>query len=312
MRSLASVPAPKYLGDLLTLINMLPVGMRYPHWARREQIEGTEFKLVRWHSEILHGPSMGMSYESIWYRLSQAIEELPLLLQAFLLRDQMGDLVETGDGYSAPLYLESDTQTEWNFELLGKSEEELKEVVKNALEKVEEANRREEKISKERIRIAIPETFPKPETLVRRIRQRLIFVMAAQELLSCLTHPNMQEQLNRTMITYHSDATRSIPYVNREGKFDVIPPVLYSRLQGVEVSRIKECAVCYQIFWAGRKDMRCCSTKCSHVFRSRKYREAYKERYAYQRYRKEEAEKKRVANPKKPKGLIAEKRRQKN
>lgn len=41
----------------------------------------------------------------------------------------------------------------------------------------------------------------------------------------------------------------------------------------VETDRIRECEVCNQIFWAGRRDMRGCSTKCAKVLRTRRWRE---------------------------------------
>ncbi len=43
-------------------------------------------------------------------------------------------------------------------------------------------------------------------------------------------------------------------------------------LKGVEARRIRECQKCRRIFWAGRLDMTCCSTRCAKVLRTKNWR----------------------------------------
>jgi hypothetical protein len=47
-------------------------------------------------------------------------------------------------------------------------------------------------------------------------------------------------------------------------------------LDGVEVSRIRACLVCRKLFWANRKDKRCCSEEHSRIIRQRQVRENQK------------------------------------
>lgn len=44
-------------------------------------------------------------------------------------------------------------------------------------------------------------------------------------------------------------------------------------VEGVDVTRIRECEVCTKIFWAGRKDSYCCSSSCADIRRKRLYRQ---------------------------------------
>lgn len=65
---------------------------------------------------------------------------------------------------------------------------------------------------------------------------------------------------------------------------------LLQALEGVEVSRIRECPICGALYWAGRLDKPACD-KCTHVLRQRRYRENYAGKYKQQRYRKAEEKK---------------------
>ena len=311
IRPPALVNTPTQLNDLLILANQLPVELRlsrHKSWspASRRVISDETPKIVRWRRDLLDGTSKGMSHESLWIRLVEAVGELPLKLQAFLLRDELGDIVVESDGYPVPVYVDSDLQIMRNFELLGMSENELREIVRKSLDKVDEAARFKEG-EDEFLQIRVSS-----RTLIERVHQRLIYSLAALELLDCLTQENAKEGLRRLSITRLSDATYPRPYIDEKGRFELSPPILFYRLKGIEVFRIKECPVCDRIFWAGRKDMRCCDAKCSHIFRSRKYRgEAYKEKYAYQRYRRGEAGKRRAGDSDKQVGAGVKRAKQK-
>lgn len=53
--------------------------------------------------------------------------------------------------------------------------------------------------------------------------------------------------------------------ITSEGKLEVYPSPLMELLRGVEdIHRVRICqrAICRRIFWAGRSDASCCSTKC--------------------------------------------------
>jgi hypothetical protein len=318
----ALVPVSNLLADFITLVNLLPVQFRHPRWARRNEVGYRESKYVLYEDHILEWRPGAESREAkaarllgreipeecrintpdlLWFKLDSVLEELPLLLQAFVLHDEGINITKIGKRLGVvPSHADPDLQALYNFELLKVSESALKKIVQRAWERISGAFEEEGK----RLTLVQKSLHPRKtamylrpvfaEALGLRARQRLIFVLAAQEFLSCLAHPEHPRVLLSRRISRLSDATQARPYIIQEGpdkgKLALLPPILYQRLEGIEATRIRECPICYKIFWAGRKDMRCCSTQCASVLRARNYRRAYKEKYAYQRYQKAEIE----------------------
>lgn len=68
-------------------------------------------------------------------------------------------------------------------------------------------------------------------------------------------------------------------------------------IDGVDVTRIRECKICSRIFWAGRKDSLCCSPSCADKRRKRQHRARYKERLAGGPIAAQPAPKRRRASP---------------
>ena len=65
--------------------------------------------------------------------------------------------------------------------------------------------------------------------------------------------------------------------IDDRGELYIAKDRFASAIDGVEAKRIRECAVCYRIFWAGRIDQPSCSTACAHALRNRRYRARYKD-----------------------------------
>ncbi len=120
------------------------------------------------------------------------------------------------------------------------------------------------------------------------------------------TLSNVSERLNNLSQTV--DLIRGIAGRNREGHNPSLPyfistnlilktdqhgrihyslTPLLEALNGIEAARIRECPICRKIFWAGRIDRPCCSSKCAGTLRGRRWRERYGERYKQQRIQKE-------------------------
>jgi hypothetical protein len=327
-RSPAFVPVPAKLAALLRLVNLLPGCIRHPKWAALdrnfEELRGLQFRIdeiLEWRpNEVSHIAFIAVELHReipeefsrntpshLWFKLSLTLEELPLLLQAFVLNDDEGKFIEIDNGQGgtmlAPMSIEPDYQIENNFAILRLSENELNKIVRISVKKIEMAFsiERNAKTSPAHIyarsEVDIEDSkyiLPNAESLLFRVRQRLIYVMAAQELISCLTHPKPQEQLLwHCHVVSRTESARPVPYIDKkEGRFSLRTPTLFYCLDGIEARRVRECQICYQFFWAGRLDMKCCSAKCSHALRSRKYRLAYKEKYAYQRYQRSKKEEK--------------------
>lgn len=60
--------------------------------------------------------------------------------------------------------------------------------------------------------------------------------------------------------------------LNREGLIEVGSDDLSMALDGVEAARIRECEVCWRIFWAGRITQGACSAKCAKTLNVRRWR----------------------------------------
>jgi hypothetical protein len=62
-------------------------------------------------------------------------------------------------------------------------------------------------------------------------------------------------------------------YLDENGIIRRSPNPFAETLEGVEVSRIRACLICRKLFWANRKDKRCCSEEHSRIIRQRQVRE---------------------------------------
>ncbi len=71
--------------------------------------------------------------------------------------------------------------------------------------------------------------------------------------------------------------------IDNDGKLQTWSDGFIEAIKGVEAWRIRECARCNRIFWAGRSDMWSCSTACAHAIRSKRWRENYQSKYKLQR-----------------------------
>ncbi len=63
------------------------------------------------------------------------------------------------------------------------------------------------------------------------------------------------------------------------------PAPLKPFLEEVELERIKRCAKCRKIFWAGRLNKPCCSPACRNAYKQKKHREREKENRLYKKRR---------------------------
>lgn len=261
------VPTPALVDALLDLVNRLPVQFRHPYWARREEdkLEGSDYPVNE--AMILNPEGWRVDNPiAMWERLRNVLAELPLALRAFVLRDELGTIGS----------INSDLQCRANFEVIGKTEEKQSDIVDAAVNRIEEAFIEErqaltlsEKVGRSARRKTEQSHYVAAKQLVLRVRQRLIFVLAANELLSCLTQPETWYQLLLRRLSRLHEATQADLYIVPEGKdkgkLAVSPPVLYECLLGVEAARIRECPICFRFFWAGRKDKIGCSTNCSNA-----------------------------------------------
>ena len=83
--------------------------------------------------------------------------------------------------------------------------------------------------------------------------------------------------------------------VDDSGKFEVGLGRLAKALQGEDPSRIRQCKMCHEIFWAGRKDQETCTRRCTNLFHThaRRYQtEEDKIAYKQRRYERENGKEK--------------------
>ncbi|HEX8748499.1 MAG TPA: hypothetical protein VF717_15105 [Pyrinomonadaceae bacterium] len=67
-------------------------------------------------------------------------------------------------------------------------------------------------------------------------------------------------------------------YLDEHGKIRRQPDKFTEIMEGVEISRLRTCLVCQKLFWANRKDKKCCSEMHSAVIRQRQSRKIKEER----------------------------------
>jgi hypothetical protein len=67
-------------------------------------------------------------------------------------------------------------------------------------------------------------------------------------------------------------------YLDNDGKIRRQPDKFTETIEGVEIARLRICLVCRKLFWANRKDKKCCSEVHSAVIRQRQSRESKKEK----------------------------------
>jgi hypothetical protein len=61
--------------------------------------------------------------------------------------------------------------------------------------------------------------------------------------------------------------------IDKQGKIRFEVSSILRDLEGVEISRIRQCLICKKIFWAGRKDKYACTSEHQNLLRVRRHRE---------------------------------------
>jgi predicted nucleic acid-binding Zn ribbon protein len=230
------------------------------------------------------------------YELRRSLRKWPLGLQAFVLHDNDGEYRDSDHGpiqHFDPYHL----RPLENIHLLGQSQAELEEVISRATSRIDLEIELAEKVASSRHQknpriderqvalVVTPRNYELGDRkftevgvrhLLIRARQRFFFVLAAEEILYSLAAPDPTEELRNAWYIGDSGALRSQLYVD-DDKVHLSPPVLFSFVVGIQVSRIRKCRVCENYFWAGRKDKTVCSERCGATNRKRQERQRYLE-----------------------------------
>ena len=287
-RSPALIAPPANIDALIRLVNLLPKYLRQqsadpqpPPALVHGKTHVLEFWDYKTDEDILH---------RVWYFyvLSDA---LPLQLQAFILHDDDGRYVEHSTSL-VPLFDPEHLQPYTNINLIVASELNLQSIIKAAKERISvessevEARAKEGRVHNQRGDYQVGESKFMPSglyNLMNRARQRLLFVLAAEEVLNALSLPDTQRYLNLAHYIDECGATRGHLYINND-EVKLSPPVLFSFVVGIDATRVRKCKVCENYFWAGRKDKQLCSIKCDATNRKRKERDRYRKIGKWKRY----------------------------
>jgi hypothetical protein len=105
-------------------------------------------------------------------------------------------------------------------------------------------------------------------------RQRYLFLIALKQILNAIAEKDLSP-VNE--INQHSTVIGQVDYFRgrlfvKDGKIQFLPPLLFQVLETAEPERIRKCAVCERLFWAGRLDKRTCRPLCSNVWRAKNWR----------------------------------------
>lgn len=288
-RAPALIAPPAKIDALIRLVNLLPKYLRQESTDPQPApalVHGRTHVLEFWDyktdEDILH---------RVWYFyvLSDA---LPLELQAFILHDDDGRYIKHSTSL-VPLFDPEHLQPYRNINLIVASEIDLQTIVKAAkarinIEEIEVEARTTAKplYPEDRFDYEVGESKFMSSgllNLVNRARQRLLFVLAAEEVLNALSASDTQERLNRARYVDQSGATRGHLYV-KDGEVKLSPPVLFSFVVGIDAAGVRKCKVCENYFWAGRKDKRLCSAKCDATNRKRNERDRYRTTGKWKRF----------------------------
>lgn len=284
-RSPALIAPPSRIEALIKLVNLLPKYLR-----KQSNDPNPPPALIHGKTHILDFWGLRTDEDVIgrvWY-FYVLTDALPLELQAFVLHDDDGRYIQTSTS-PAPVFDPEHLQPYTNINLMFGSQRDLQSIIKTAKERITIETTETEKRAKadhgyfDRFEYEVGETkfiSSGLSHLVNRARQRLLFVLAAEQVLSALSEPDIQEQLNRARYVDECGATRGHLYV-KDGEVRVSPPVLFSFVVGIR------CKVCENYFWAGRRDKQLCSIKCDATNRKRNERARYHKTGKWKRYVKE-------------------------
>lgn len=202
---------------------------------------------------ITRGQLMGAD----WPKLVWLIETLALELQAFCVHD---GLEVNGETYFLD---DEDWQIAFNLFLTREDETKLRLSVEDGFARIN--------VHQDKDRFVAM-------YWVDRVRQRILLAFAVRQLIHCMAHPDNLDVDGSTDL-YDESLWSWARFRIRKGKVKFEPSVLIRLLEGVEIERVRECPVCFKYFWAGRINMRCCSTPHANVLRMREYRKLDKVSY---------------------------------
>lgn len=128
-------------------------------------------------------------------------------------------------------------------------------------------------------------------------RAQVEFYEALREGRELLRTTSLRNKLNRGPHDWQRVPIGIAAYltVDDSGKFRVGLGRLAEALQGEDASRIRQCKMCHEIFWAGRKDQETCTRRCTNLFHThaRRYQtEEHRIAYKQRRYEREIAKEK--------------------
>jgi len=302
-RSAALVPVPEKFAALLRLVNLLPSALRRSPASDSDEMSKARVPL-NW-TMVRFEWSCREAKEAIFsmYLLRRLVDDLPLELQAFILNDNYGRIYETDSG-RLPMFDDWHFQPLENITLLGQSTKQLRAIIAEANERINhQVERAEAEISTEntthQVRELPVEVIPVTHerfsdlkfleiplvVLANRARERLLFILAAEEILDALVSSNPNKKLRRAWYEKVTTSNRSYIYVQND-EVHQYPSVMYSFVVGLQVSRVKRCGICGDYFWAGRKDKKVCSARCGATNRKRQERQRYFEKKIGVRKRK--------------------------
>jgi hypothetical protein len=299
------VPVPDGIGALIHLANLLPRSQRVsrgPH----------EFLMRERANQVLEETpgidDVDRQNRRMFY-LQRYLKDLPLELQGFVLRDDMLRYVDIGDEMTAPQDDAYHRQRLRNLKLLDLSEPQLRQILadskgridveinlarqrahgfdgshsilKRLIESVERKS--DNQGDRERIHLGLPSAYDvrgeeydemSLPILIDRAKERFVFILAAEELLDALVHPEPATKLNGGL--YYREAGAGAPYDYlfsvEHGEIKYEPPLLFSLIKDVDVRRVRRCSVCENYFWAGRSNKKVCSDACGATSRKRAQR----------------------------------------
>jgi hypothetical protein len=104
-------------------------------------------------------------------------------------------------------------------------------------------------------------------------------IVEAREALRQLMREATEVSDEETIYFHDSIDARAYLSIGKDRKVTVAMSGFARAVEGIEIDYLRDCAMCGNIFYAGRKNQQCCTPKCAKAQRQKRWRQRYKAGY---------------------------------
>jgi hypothetical protein len=102
-------------------------------------------------------------------------------------------------------------------------------------------------------------------------------IVEARETLRQLMREATEVSDEETIYFHDSIDARAYLSIGKDRKVTVAMSGFARAVEGIEIDYLRDCAMCGNIFYAGRKNQQCCTPKCAKAQRQKRWRQRFKD-----------------------------------